>query len=476
MEHYLRKLFQKNSLFRWLIPLSLTLVTFSFFKYKNQAMEIISVFTMQFFSLFLVFFMLTSVCWWIFLDGDRFRCLLDRMLKLRFPILSVSIFAIVIFPISHLFLGIKNNLFYFSLISISFTLFITMLIFSDKNPRLIAGNIILFISSTTFTIIAAEIFFRLILVEHKVPLTETGFNKWISSSWPRAIPSEKKPGIFRILGLGDSFGRASEHKNYHYLLENLLWSKDSTFEVVNISGEAYDLPDELAILKRFGGRYQPDLVIHGFFVGNDFWIPEGDLLSYKGITLRSGSGLNKYLPHNFLLLRWIYRYLKVINNRRQKENEMNQNKQTGTFHTAKYLEIERECLEIARVVPDPNKRWKRVTHFLDQIRTAVDRMNAKYLVVIHPDQFQVEDSLFHQIIQQYQLDPDNFDVDSPQKFLVNYCKSHNIPCIDLLPVFRNEGANGGLYRFRDSHYNDDGNRVAAKVIYDFIINSSLISK
>jgi len=35
---------------------------------------------------------------------------------------------------------------------------------------------------------------------------------------------------------------------------------------VNISVSEYELADELDLLRRFGARYGPDLVLHGLFV------------------------------------------------------------------------------------------------------------------------------------------------------------------------------------------------------------------
>jgi hypothetical protein len=78
----------------------------------------------------------------------------------------------------------------------------------------------------------------------------------------------KKPNTFRILVLGDSvtFGHGSVHA-YPELLENRLkaWHPQVDWQVWNAAVPGYNTSQELAHLLEVGGRFQPDLVIVGFF-------------------------------------------------------------------------------------------------------------------------------------------------------------------------------------------------------------------
>lgn len=81
---------------------------------------------------------------------------------------------------------------------------------------------------------------------------------------------EKKPGTFRILVLGDSvtFGHgALSETTYPYLLEQRLkqWRPDVDWQVWNLGVPGYNTSIELEQLKMVGPRYQPDLVIVGFY-------------------------------------------------------------------------------------------------------------------------------------------------------------------------------------------------------------------
>ncbi|HEY6045162.1 MAG TPA: SGNH/GDSL hydrolase family protein, partial [Pyrinomonadaceae bacterium] len=89
----------------------------------------------------------------------------------------------------------------------------------------------------------------------------------------RDYPLQKSPGVFRILVLGDSFNWADGLKgNYTALLEQKLDSLHGSHkvDVINAGYPGTHTGEELAILKKFGLQYHPDLVILGFFVGNDF--------------------------------------------------------------------------------------------------------------------------------------------------------------------------------------------------------------
>lgn len=87
---------------------------------------------------------------------------------------------------------------------------------------------------------------------------------------PREYDLEKRPGTFRILVLGDSvtFGHGSVYEHtFPYLLEQRLeaWRRDLDWQVWNAAVPGYNTSQELAHLLEVGPRFQPDLVVIGFF-------------------------------------------------------------------------------------------------------------------------------------------------------------------------------------------------------------------
>jgi hypothetical protein len=85
---------------------------------------------------------------------------------------------------------------------------------------------------------------------------------------------EKSPNTFRIIVLGDSvtFGHGSIWETtYPFLVEQQLrqWRSDIDWQVWNLGVPGYNTSTELANLREIGPKYQPDLVIVGFYP-NDF--------------------------------------------------------------------------------------------------------------------------------------------------------------------------------------------------------------
>lgn len=87
---------------------------------------------------------------------------------------------------------------------------------------------------------------------------------------PREYELTKRPNTFRILVLGDSvtFGHGSVYEHtYPYLTEQRLkaWRPDVDWQVWNAAVPGYNTSQELAHLLEVGERFQPDLVVVGFF-------------------------------------------------------------------------------------------------------------------------------------------------------------------------------------------------------------------
>jgi hypothetical protein len=125
----------------------------------------------------------------------------------------------------------------------------------------------------------------------------------------------KRPNTFRILVLGDSVtfghGSTSEH-TYPFLLEQRLkaWRPDIDWQVWNAAVPGYNTSQELAHLLEVGPRFQPDLVVVGFF--------ENDLIDNRpigspGVVSRAlADGLSFLRRHVYSLELYKRAYLTVL--------------------------------------------------------------------------------------------------------------------------------------------------------------------
>jgi len=110
----------------------------------------------------------------------------------------------------------------------------------------------------------------------------------------------KPPGGFRILVLGDSvtFGHGATYETtYPYLLEQRLrvWRPEVDWQIWNLGVPGYNTADELAYLHEVGERFDPDLVIVGFF-SND--LAPGAPNRSPGTARRVASGIRRALQRN----------------------------------------------------------------------------------------------------------------------------------------------------------------------------------
>lgn len=83
---------------------------------------------------------------------------------------------------------------------------------------------------------------------------------------------EKKPGVIRILVLGDSHTQGFEVRQeftYSKVLERFLLKHGVKAEVLNAGVSGFSTAEELVFLEQEGIRYKPDYVVVGFFK-NDF--------------------------------------------------------------------------------------------------------------------------------------------------------------------------------------------------------------
>jgi hypothetical protein len=117
---------------------------------------------------------------------------------------------------------------------------------------------------------------------------------------PREYPLAKPDKTFRILVLGDSvtFGHGAVYETtYPYLLEQRLkaWRADVNWQVWNLGVPGYNTADELAYLEEVGARFNPDLVVVGFYP-ND--IAPGVPNRSPGFLRRTASAIRRQLQGN----------------------------------------------------------------------------------------------------------------------------------------------------------------------------------
>ena len=457
---------------RHTLPIILTLASVLSLLYRIWNPGFFSNYSLAFLFFFALLIATTAQAWRITTDERKWLTFSRRLAA--FPILQ----CVVIVACTIFFLDLSSNLFQIAIHAMERNLsalgflsvgsvFLVLTALSSTGSHKVLSKACLLAVSLCFSVVLVEALFRWYLLVPMVPQTEEHFKQIVSSRWPEPIPPEKHPATYRILGLADSFGQAGGRQNYHYLLADTPHGLSERYEVVNLSVVEYEPPDQLALLRRFGSNFAPDLVLQGFFVGNDFLCLIEPLLRFHRISIRATTGYRAVLPHNFAIRKWLRRLSTFKRDRLTKRSEQKRGHEVGSFSRDEFLRIEAARLSFCDLRRS-DESLLQIRNVLDKISEQVVAMGAEHVIVIHPDQYQVETGLFREICEQYQLRPENYDLQRPQRLITEYCCERGIDYIDLLPAFRRQGADGGLYLLRDTHYNDQGNRLAASEIAKFL--------
>ena len=255
----------------------------------------------------------------------------------------------------------------------------------------------------------------------------------------------RRDGVPRIAVLGDSFAVSAVpyEENFITLLDEGLDTNTAEAEVLNFGVSSSGLPEYLHLWRTEAARYQPDLVLLCFFIGNDV------------LTQRTRQ---KSLLHADSV-----RFITVTKRLwRAREWGLQHDSATPdplgpTLPAAVFEDLVRGRLEICRkATPDElEARFAPTRAALDEIHAAIgDRLR----VLIIPSEFQVSDPLLASLAGD---DQQLFDRQLPNQLLTTYLDSRSIPYLDLLADLRAAEKSARTYKPRDTHWNAAGNALAA---------------
>ena len=305
---------------------------------------------------------------------------------------------------------------------------------------------------------------------------ELGFND-------RDYPLQRPPGVFRILVIGDSFGWAGGmHGNYTAVLEQKLndGGRAGPVEVINATLPMSHTGEQRVLLEKYGLRFEPHLVVLGFFVGNDFLdadprrkrivvndtyldIKKGRELTLFGYPIVRRSRLLAFVKQKYRLFREGPRY-------EASEQAEETSAAQGTYSEETFLSLERDRLEFCNLKSHAQGTYAaNIGYVFDSVRAMRDMLRARgipLIVAILPDEFQVDDALARAVFSHFKLDRNDYDLTLMQRVLRHFLESENVPYIDMLERFRQVARQERLYRLRDSHWNAAGNRLGAAILQE----------
>ncbi|MBI4644927.1 MAG: hypothetical protein HY743_14620 [Deltaproteobacteria bacterium] len=170
--------------------------------------------------------------------------------------------------------------------------------------------------------------------------------------------------------------------------------------------------------------------------------------------------------------------MTLILEKRRKLQEQEEARVTreGSFSRQAFLGIEKNRMRIFEKgkKADLDRLWKRKADLLLKFKEWCAQRQIPLVIAIIPDQFQVDQDLRQEIYQTYQVSAADLDLTYPNRLLSGYCRQHGILCLDLLAPFQEQGASQTLYKLRDSHWNEAGNRLAGEHTFNFLTQHRLV--
>lgn len=318
---------------------------------------------------------------------------------------------------------------------------------------------------------------------------EFGFND-------RDYEHERRPGTFRVLVIGDSFNWTfGPDGNYAGVLERLLGARFAGcgVEVVNAGYPQMHTGQQLALLRKFGMQYRPDLVVLGFFVGNDFYDADPDRLRVVvgGVTadVRPDREFYRVVFGQPLVLR-----SRLLLFARERWNELSRVGEAERKQLAAPPAIEqvlgldappRERARARATTSGAYFQWlgrrmdfarkseaarfvRNEAYVRDSLREMRDLLAAEgvpFVVAAYPDAVQVEPEIQNGLLARTGRAADDYEWTRAQRLLATDAAELGVPFHDLLPGFvaaRERGWN--LYLVDDSHWSAAGNVLAAELL------------
>jgi hypothetical protein len=299
----------------------------------------------------------------------------------------------------------------------------------------------------------------------------------------------KPEGVFRVLILSDSYGYAREvplEVNFARQLEqrlNRAAPPGTTFEVINAGHFGLGTTQEYLYYTTEGRRYHPDLVLLGFYVGNDVVDNHAPLIEAWNQIDRVD--FPYFTPDGRLhqpgmavtrrVLSWLRQNIYTV--------DVLSNALTGSG-TPSRVEvgdpngITAQVLRVPMGVylpPDSTWQdaWAVTDHALAVLKAAVEGDGPRFGVFVIPDRRQIYDVDWNATLAKLpDLDPAELDRERPTRTVTDLLAAQRIPALDLLGPFR--AADERLYFEIDGHFNPAGHALTAQLLADWLHQAGLV--
>ncbi|CAM2059491.1 putative ALGX domain-containing protein [Desulfovibrionales bacterium] len=297
-----------------------------------------------------------------------------------------------------------------------------------------------------------------------------------------------KPGDFLVACIAGSFGLGIVPQPYNFTsmteaaLQKRLSGRFRRVAVHNFGIPGMGMPEYAFMLRSEVLTYRPSLVVLCVFVGNDLFMFNQHKLRHSFIQ---NWRLTKLVKHIFGYCKppqpriTVGQYQAVTlaadSWKAHEANGMTEQEpdylrdptiEPPRLSEAEFLIKETERLKLLNSKNHNVRQNYRL--FFDALQSIHNRAGEHFLVLLIPDEFQVNDILYSQLLI-LQPQATTWNRDYPQQHITAFCRDQGIKILDLLPALRQAESTGHTYHLRDTHWNARGNAVATEVLTDYLL-------
>jgi len=293
----------------------------------------------------------------------------------------------------------------------------------------------------------------------------------------------KPENTFRIVALGDSFTFSSgripfEQMWFNHVAQELENSSQKDIQVINLGIPGVGPVFEKHLFELEGKHLQPNLVLLGLFIGNDFR-PRAPML------VRLSRPLKRY-SYSWRIATSLWGNRKKLSALFANNNDRNHpssgectyhyNPDAPTFSEQVFLEIEhtRSWYFAKTSTPYMQKEIQRVITLLYEMNDTMQEIGSNLVVILIPDQLQVEKELQKSVLNKFGNNIDEYDFRALNRQMTQELSKRSIHVVDLLPAFLEKTNDDSLYLPRDTHWNVEGNLLAGQEILSYLSGTSLL--
>jgi hypothetical protein len=274
----------------------------------------------------------------------------------------------------------------------------------------------------------------------------------------RDFTMEPRPGVLRLLSLGDSFTagyRVGQHETFSYFQEQWINREYGQAEV--LVPEISDPANALYYLDRFGLRLKPHIVLLGITLGNDiaqayyclhpqgFYaltrengkvhiVRQNDRSVIKFAQLEVYKIPPAYLKSESPTARFIRQVSLWFKKRRLLRRFFQEQEAIVTGGDRQHLSL----FDVANgfgIFTDPpppeiDEAYGRLFRILEAFSLICRQHHMIFAVQLFPQRYQVQPGDWDRAVQDYGLEKSRFDLMAPNRRIGAFCREHGIRCLD----------------------------------------------